>query len=88
GTSVYALTLWPVVCDPRRDASITQQLRLALAVVVLRPMQLAVLGLLAVLALVASVQLIAPALFLPSIVVLAVADYVVNVADRVREVEP
>jgi len=88
GTSVYALALWPVVCDPRRDASIAQQLRLALAVVVLRPLQLAVLGLLAVLALVASVQLIAPALFLPSIVVLAVADYVVNVADRLREVEP
>lgn len=88
GSSVFALALWPVVCDPRREAPLVQQLRLALAVVLLRPVQLAVLGLITVLAMVASVQLIAPALFLPSLIVLAIADYVVNVADRLRGVEP
>ena len=83
-TSVYAVALWPIVCDPRREGPLAQQLRLALAVTLLRPLQLAVLALLAVLAGIVSAQLVAPALFLPSLVVLAAAAYVVDAADRLR----
>lgn len=84
GSSVYAVALWPIVCDPRREGPLAQQLRLALAVTLLRPLQLAVLALLAVLAAIVSAQLVAPALFLPSLVVLAAAAYVLDIADRLR----
>lgn len=84
GSSVYAVALWPIVCDPRREGPLAQQLRLAMAVTLLRPLQLAVLALLAVLAGIVSAQLIAPAFFLPSPVVLAAAAYVVDIADRLR----
>ena len=83
-SSVFAVALWPIVCDPRHEAPLAQQLRLALAVTLLRPLQLAVLTLIAVLAAVVSAQLIAPALFLPSLVALAMAAYVADVADRLR----
>ena len=83
-SSVYAVALWPIVCDPRREAPLGQQLRLALAVTLLRPIQLAVLALIAVLAGIVSAQLIVPALFLPSMVALAAAAYVVDLADRLR----
>jgi hypothetical protein len=83
-SSVYAVALWPIVCDPRREGPLAQQLRLALAVTLLRPLQLGVLALLAVLAGIVSAQLVVPALFLPSLVVLAAAAYVVDLADRLR----
>jgi hypothetical protein len=85
--TVIALALWPVVCDPRRDASLGDQLRLALAIVAVRPLQLAVLGLIAALGVVVSVQLVVPAFFLPSLVVLALAAYVVPIADRIRSAD-
>ena len=84
-TTLYAVALWPIVCDPDREGPIRDQLRLAMAVVVLRPLQLGVLGLITALAVIVSIQLIVPAIFLPSIVILAVAAYVVPVADRIRE---
>jgi hypothetical protein len=83
-TSVYAVALWPIVCDPEREAPLRDQLRLAMAVVVLRPLQMAVLTLISALAVAVSLQLIVPAIFLPSLVLLAVAFYVVPVADRIR----
>ncbi|HET8778353.1 MAG TPA: hypothetical protein VFN76_11910 [Candidatus Limnocylindria bacterium] len=82
--SVYALALWPIVCDPAREAPVRDQLRLALALVTLRPLQLVVLAVITVLAIIVSIQLIVPLLFLPSLVLIAIAGYVVPVADRLR----
>ncbi|MGH2402369.1 MAG: hypothetical protein ACRDE6_06625 [Candidatus Limnocylindria bacterium] len=85
--SVYAVALWPIVCDPRREGPLREQLRLAVAVVLVRPLQVGVLAVITVLAVIASVQLIAPGLFLASLVLLAIAAYVVDVADRLRPLE-
>lgn len=82
--AVYAMALWPIVCDPAREAPIRDQLRLALALVTLRPLQLVVLAVITVLAVIVSIQLIAPLLFLPSLVLIMIAGYVVPVADRLR----
>jgi hypothetical protein len=81
---VYAVALWPIVCDPAREAPVRDQLRLALALVTLRPLQLIVLAVISGLAVVVSIQLIVPLLFLPSLVLIMVAGYVVPVADRLR----
>ena len=86
-SSVYATALWPIVCDPRREGPLREQLRLALAVMLLRPVQIAVLTVITVLAVLVSVQLVAPAVFLPLLVMLAIAGYVVDVADRLRPIE-
>lgn len=82
--SVYALALWPIVCDPAREAPLRDQLRLALALVTLRPLQLLVLAVITVLAVIVCIQLIVPLLILPSLVLIVVAGYVVPVADRLR----
>ena len=82
--TVYAVALWPIVCDPAREAPVRDQLRLALALVTFRPLQLVVLAVITVLAVVVSIQLIVPLLFLPSLVLIMVAGYVVPVADRLR----
>lgn len=82
--SVYALALWPIVCDPAREAPLRDQLRLALALVTLRPLQLVILAVITVLAVILSIQLIVPLLFLPSLVLIMIAGYVVPVADRLR----
>jgi hypothetical protein len=82
--TVYAVALWPIVCDPAREAPVRDQLRLALALVTFRPLQLVVLAVITALAVVVSIQLIVPLLFLPSLVLIMVAGYVVPVADRLR----
>jgi hypothetical protein len=82
--TVYAVALWPIVCDPAREAPVRDQLRLALALVTFRPLQLVVLAMITALAVVVSIQLIVPLLFLPSLVLIMVAGYVVPVADRLR----
>ena len=84
---IYAVPLWSIVCDPQREGPLRDQLRLALAVVLLRPIQVAVLAVITVLAVLASIQLVVPASFLPSLVMLAGAAYVVDVADRLRIVQ-
>jgi hypothetical protein len=86
-SSVYAVALWPIVSDPDHERPFTEQLRLALAVVLLRPIQLFVLALVAGLAVAASaisLQLVIPAIVLPAVVLLAVANYVMPVIDSVR----
>ena len=86
-SSVYAVALWPIVCDPDRERPLPDQLRLALAIMLLRPIQLFVLALIAGLAVAASaisLQLVIPAIVLPALVLLAVANYVTPVADSVR----
>jgi hypothetical protein len=82
GASVLAVALWPIVCDPVREAPVRAQLRLALAVVVRRPLQLITLAVIAGLAALVCLQLIVPALILPSLVLLAIAGYVVPAADE------
>jgi hypothetical protein len=82
--TVYAVALWPIVCDPAREAPVRDQLRLALALVTLRPVQLVVLAVITVLGVVVSIQLIVPMLFLPSLLLITIAGYVVPVADRLR----
>lgn len=82
--TVYAHALWPIVCDPQREAPLGQQLRLAVAVVMLRPLTLGVLSLITVLAVLVSLQLLVPAIFLPSLVLLATAAYVVPFVDGLR----
>jgi hypothetical protein len=83
GTAIYAVALWPIVCDPRRAGPLRDQLRLALVVTVRRPLQFATLALLAGLAAMASVQVPVLAFFLPILVLLAIAGYVVPAADEV-----
>lgn len=82
GASILAVALWPLVCDPAREGPVRAQLRLALAVIARRPLQLVVLAVITGLAVLVSAQLIVPALFLPSLVLLAIAGYVVPAADE------
>src|SRR5687768_6377457 len=86
-TWMYGVALWPIVCDPDREAPLREQLRMALTVVMLRPLQIGVLALIAALALIVCVQLIAPAVFLPGIVLVVIAGYVVPFVDRLRPVD-
>lgn len=91
GVAVYALiasgilatAVWPVVCDPIRAGPLREQLRLGLAISLRRPVQLGILALIAGLAAAASLQWPILGLFLPSIVLLAVAGYVVPSADEI-----
>lgn len=86
-TWMYAVALWPIVCDPDREAPLREQLRMALTVVILRPLQIGVLALITALAVIVCVQLIAPAVFLPGFVLVVVAGYVVPFVDRLRPVD-
>lgn len=81
--TAFAVALWPLVCDPRREEPLASQLRLAAALVLLHPVQVA--GLLALIAASAalSVLFVAPAVMLPSVMALIVAAYVVPAADAV-----
>ena len=81
--SLYAVALWPIVVDPVQEAPLRQQLRIATALILTRTLRLVVLLVLTTLAAIICVQLIIPALFLPSLVMLAIAAYVVPQADRV-----
>ncbi len=83
-TWMYAVALWPIVCDPDREAPLREQLRMALTVVILRPLQIGVLALIAALAVIVCVQLVAPAVFLPGFVLVVIAGYVVPFVDRLR----
>ena len=83
-TSLYAFALWPIVCDPRQAAPVRAQLKLALVLLMGRPLQLSVLGLIAGMALLLSLQLIVPAVILPSLVLIMVARYVVPAVDGFR----
>ena len=82
-TALLSVALWPIVCDPRRDGPWRDQLRLAIAVALRRPLQIGVLAGIVALAAYVSVQLLVPALFLPAVVLLAVAGYVVPLADEI-----
>jgi hypothetical protein len=77
-----AIPLWPLLSDPHRDAPFRRQLRLAVAIALGRPLAIGLLLVLVVGAMLVCVRLIAPALVLPSLVLLVVAAYVGGVVDR------
>jgi hypothetical protein len=87
-TGVLAMAVWPIVCDPARAGPVGDQLRLALAVAVRRPLQLGLLAMIAGLATVASLQFPVLGLFLPSVVLLAIVGYVVPAADEIVSPSP
>ena len=82
-SGVYAMALWPIVCDPARASPLRDQLRLALAVSIRRPLQLGILALIAGLTAVASTQVLVLAFFLPVMLLLAITGYVVPAADEI-----
>jgi hypothetical protein len=83
-----ATPLWPLLSDPRRDARLGRQLRLAVAVLLARPLGILVILAVAVGSAILSIQLFFPALVLPSFVLLAVAAYVGDVLDRLDPLPP
>ena len=83
GTGTYAMAVWPIVCDPLRAGPLREQLRLALAVTARRPLQLGLLAVIAGLAAAASIQVLILGLFVPIVVLLAIAGYVVPAADQI-----
>jgi hypothetical protein len=77
------MAVWPIVCDPLRAGPLREQLRLALAVTARRPLQLGLLAVIAGLAAAASIQVLILGLFVPIVVLLAIAGYVVPAADQI-----
>jgi hypothetical protein len=83
----YGLVFWTLLVDPeRRQTPVRQVARLALAVVLRRPGQVAFLFLFAILSASVIGYLVVPVLFLPSIALLTVAAYVLPVAEEIRGV--
>jgi hypothetical protein len=81
----YGLVFWTLISDPElRAMPVPQIARLALAVVLRHPGQVAFLFVFAVLAAAVAVPLIPAVLFLPSIVLLTVAAYVLPAAEEIR----
>ncbi len=81
----YGLVFWTLLSDPElRTMPVRQIGRLALAVVLRRPGQVAFLLVFAVLAASVAIPLIPTVLFLPSIVLLTVAAYVLPAAEEIR----
>lgn len=83
-SSALGIALWPIVCDPRRDGPLRRQLRLALGVVVLRPIQVLVLLAFAALAVTACLFFIVPLVLLPALVMLLIGAFVVPSADAIE----
>lgn len=79
-----SLALWPILSDPRRDAPLGRQLRLAVAIVLTKPLGLLVVLALAVGSAIVCVQLIAPSIVLPALVFLTLAAYVGPLVDRLE----
>lgn len=79
-----SLALWPILSDPRRDLPLGRQLRLAVAIVLTRPLGLLVLLALAVGSAIVCMQLIAPSIVLPALVFLTLAAYVGPLVERLR----
>jgi hypothetical protein len=77
----YAVALWPIVTDPARDGPLRDQLRLALIVLVTRPLGIAAVVAIGAAAAAACVLLVVPMIVLPALVVLLCAAYVVPAAD-------
>lgn len=81
----YGLVFWTLLADPDLAAMPVRQIaRLALAVILRKPGQVAFLLVYAILAAGVMASLVVPVLFLPSIVLLTVAAYVVPAAEDIR----
>lgn len=83
----YAIAFWPLLCDPRREEMpVPSLLRLALIVLLRRPLQLLTLLVVAVLSAIVIRSLVVPGLFLPGMVLLMIAGYVTPAADELAPV--
>lgn len=84
-TVAYGLVFWTMLSDAQLDSMPARRIgRLALAVVLRRPLQVGFLLAFAVLAMGLMAALVAPVMFLPSIVLLTVAAYVVPAGEEIR----
>lgn len=84
-TWLVAVAAWPVLLDPQRQAMpLRAALRLAVAVVLRRPVGLVVIASIEALLIAVTVETILPALFLPSYGALLAAHYVLAVADSLE----
>lgn len=80
----YALVGWTLICDPRRQAEPVRILaRVALVVLLRRPLQILFLLLVSALGTIIVYNLVVLGLFLPSMVFLLIAGYVVPAADEI-----
>ncbi len=85
-TWLLAVAAWPVLLDPQRHAlRWTAALRLAMAVVVRRPVGMVVIASIEAVLVAVSVQTVVPAVFLPSYGALLAAHYVLPLADSLVE---
>ncbi len=81
----YGLVFWTLLSDPDRATMPVRRVgRLAMAVVLTRPLPVAFLLILAALAIGVMASLIVPLLFLPSFVLITVAAYVLPAADLLQ----
>lgn len=84
----YAAVGWTLLCDPRRESLPLGELaRLSLSIVLRHPLQVIFMLVVIALATVVVYNLVAPSLFLPSMVLLLVAGYVIPAADRLTPVD-
>lgn len=83
----YATVGWTLLCDPRRASLPLGQLaRLAIVVVLRRPLAILFILLVAGLSVVVVYNLLVPSLFLPSMVLLLAAGYVLPAADQIAPI--
>ena len=83
----FATVGWTLLCDPRRESEPVGGLaRLAMIVLLRRPLAVIFLVIVVALATVVVYNLVVPSLFLPSMVLLLVAGYVLPAADEILPV--
>jgi hypothetical protein len=84
-TVAYGLVFWTLLADPQRaDMPVRRVGRLALAIVLTKPLQVLFLLILTVLCIGVMATFVVPVLFLPAFILLTVAGYVVPAADRIQ----
>jgi hypothetical protein len=82
----YAVIAWTLLCDPWRETRpVRHLLRLAIIVLLRRPLQVLFLVLVLALAVAVTANLVVPGFFLPSMVLLLFTGYVIPAADELAE---
>lgn len=85
----YAFVGWTLLCDPRHDTERLGRLaKLAAVVLIRRPLAMLFIMAMAILSAFLVYSLVVPSLFLPSLLLLLAAGYVVPAADEVSEGGP
>jgi hypothetical protein len=84
-TVVFAVAVWPLLLDPERAGlSVAAVFRLALAVVMTRPVTLVVIALFEIVLVAAIAEFVVLGVLLPSFGALVAANFVLPVADNLR----